>query len=61
MFTTTTRHPVDGELSITVDHGTVIKLGEPGARSHEADGDVSHIAAASAANNSLGDSNARLG
>ena len=56
-----TRHPVKGELNKMVEHGTVIKLGELGARSHEAGGDVSRIAAASAANHSLGDRNARLG
>ena len=51
-------HPVDGALCQMVERVAVYKRRELG---DEADGDVSHFTAASAANHSLGNSNARLG
>jgi hypothetical protein len=47
-FPTGTRHPVNGALSKTVEQDTVYELRQQGASSHEAHGDVSHIAAVNA-------------
>jgi len=44
-----TRHPVNGALSKTVEQDRVNELRQPRARSDEAHGDVSRIAAANAA------------
>ena len=44
----------------TVDHNRVNELREPGARGDEADGDVSHIAAANAVRVSCSHALARL-
>ena len=47
-FPAGTRHPVNGALSKTVELGTIYELRQPGASSHEAHDDVSHIAAVNA-------------